>query len=219
MDDTLSGGTLTAPAPDNPLLAAAHAALADVMTNAQHPDHLAYLRNDPAVHARIHGLYKKAFPDSAPQSTPTPHSNPAGLAATEEHAKIMSDPSHPMHAGYLRGDKKALDYVADLYRNAYPGTAPVEDNHGLSVTTGSTDESAPTLSPEDARAVEEIRQESGEQFQEHHADAQFGLLRIQRVFGGEADDLGAAVLAAGGNLKMLWNIARHFGKQARTYAP
>lgn len=143
--------------------------------------------------------------------------NPAGIAAREEYVKILSDPTHPHHDGLKRNSKAANDYVTELYRKAY-SNAPATIEDGLSVTTGGPDDVS-ALSAEDAQAMAALRQEWGTDYEAHLGDAQFGSSRLARVLGGEVDDLTAAVLAAGGDLKLILNIARHFGKQARTYAP
>lgn len=46
-------------------------------------------------------------------------------AARAELGKIMSDPTHAMHAGYWKQDKAVATHVQELYRKAY-GTAQVE---------------------------------------------------------------------------------------------
>jgi hypothetical protein len=148
-------------------------------------------------------------------------SSPALDAARAEMKDMATNPQNPRHAGYQRGDREVQAYLDQLYKKAVPDSAPPVplSNEGRTARTGGPDDAAPALSPEDAEAFKSLQGEWGEQFQEHHADAQFGMSRITRVFGGEADDLTAAVLAAGGDLKLVMNILRHFGKQARTYAP
>jgi len=137
-------------------------------------------------------------PDSLmTESAPTP----AGLAAREEYAKILNDPTHPHHDGLKRNSKAANDYVTELYRKAYSNApAPIEDRH--SVTTGGPIEPQPGETPEDAenRARNEViltplRQEWGEQY-----EARFSGARAvaQQLFGDEGwgdvlDDLGTAI--------------------------
>lgn len=148
---------------------------------------------------------------------PAPGS-PALQAARAELTDIATNPSNPRHAGYQRGDAAVSAYLGQLYKQAVPTSAPVEIGIGKSFSTGGTDDE-PAWSPEDAQAMEELRQEWGASSSAHMVDAQFGMSRLTRILGGEVDDVTAAVLAAGGNLKLVMNIARHFGKQARTYAP
>lgn len=152
---------------------------------------------------------------SEPAPSPSAPSNPALAAARAEQTEIATNPQHPKYAGYHRGDKGVSDYLDGLYKKAFPESTAIAPDQGLSA--GGPDD-VPTLSPEDARAVEELRSEWGEHYEAHLDDVRFGSSRLARVLGGEIDDLSAAVLAAGGDLKLIMNIARHFGKQARTYA-
>ncbi len=50
-----------------------------------------------------------------------------------EHSKVMNDKTHPMYELYRKGDKKANDYVDDLYKKAF-GTAKVDLGTGVVVT-------------------------------------------------------------------------------------
>lgn len=143
-------------------------------------------------------------------------SAPALDAARAELKDIATNPNNPRHAGYHRGDPQVSAYLDCLYKKAVPESAPVALDHGLSA--GGPDDT-PTLSPEDASAVAALRAEWGGDYATYMADAQFGVSRLTRTLGGEIDDLTAAVLAAGGDLRLVINIARHFGKTARTYAP
>lgn len=135
--------------------------------------------------------------------------------AQAELKDIMSNPANPRHAGFHRGDAGVSRYLEDLYKKAAPLAAPRE---AAPLSTGGPDEE-PGLSAADAQAWEDLQTEWGADAPSHWADAQFGIRRLSGVLGGEIDDLSAAVLAAGGDLKMVVNIARHFGKHARTYAP
>src|ERR1043165_5312557 len=49
--------------------------------------------------------------------------NPMAVEVRTEYARIMTDKTHPMHAGYKAGDKKVDQYIDELYRRAY-GTEP-----------------------------------------------------------------------------------------------
>src|SRR5437867_3406667 len=83
-ENDFSGGTLTAPAPDNPLLTAAQAELKDIATNPENPRHAGYWRNDARVSAHIAQLYKKAVPSKAPlPETPTQSTPPAPAPGRE----------------------------------------------------------------------------------------------------------------------------------------
>ena len=85
------------------------------------------LANHPGFLSVIMRLAPLAAQDSsfmaglAPQSGGTV----APDAAKAELGKIMSDTTHPMHAGYMKQDKTAQAYVQELYRKAY-GVGTVE---------------------------------------------------------------------------------------------
>lgn len=55
------------------------------------------------------------------ESIPNQGGEMTGEAAKEEHNKVMTDPAHPMYAGYRQVpmDPKAKAYVDGLYRKAY----------------------------------------------------------------------------------------------------
>ncbi|TKB91784.1 MAG: hypothetical protein E8D41_09930 [Nitrospira sp.] len=148
----------------------------------------------------------------------TASGNPALDTARAEFQDIATNTTNPRYAGYQRGDRAVSDYLDGLYKKALPDSSPVTIQEGVSVKTGGADDE-PVLSPDDARAMEALRHEWGGEAAAHWADAQVGISRLTRTLGGEVDDLVAAVLAAGGDLRLVTNIARHFGKQARTYAP
>ncbi len=146
----------------------------------------------------------------------TASGNPALDTARAEFQDIATNTNNPRNAGYQRGDREVSDYLDGLYKKALPAEAPLAGVESFSAG-GPDDE--PALSPDDARAMEALRHEWGGDAAAHWADAQVGMSRLTRTLGGEVDDLVAAVLAAGGDLRLITNIARHFGKQARTYAP
>lgn len=148
-------------------------------------------------------------------SAPAP--NQKGEAATTEYAMIMSDPTHPMHAGYRRGEKSVMDHIEKMYRDAYPGTG--ESETGRSVTTGGTEDSAPALAPEDVQLVEALRSESewGTRFEEHLSEARWGSSRLTQKLGAEAEDLTTACLDAGLDLKQILKIASHFERRRREH--
>ncbi len=78
--------------------------------------------------------------------------------AKAEYARVLSDPTHEHHAGLLRRDPKAEQYVDELYRKAY-GSAPINFSQGIEVTGRSAPDptnmdqvsapDGPTLSRED----------------------------------------------------------------------
>ena len=106
--------------------------------------------------------------------------NPAGLAAREELGKIMSDTSHPMHAGYLRNDKAVEAHLEAVYRKAYPETpAP-----NTPPAPASTPEQAPdtTLSLEDRAAHTELdttlRRTFGEDYDSEMSNMRVGASHL-----------------------------------------
>ena len=83
------------------------------------------LGDHPAFLSVMLRLAPLALQDSSfMESLPSQGGAISGDAAREEYAKIISDPAHPMHAGYLRKDPKVESYINDLYKRAY-GTEPV----------------------------------------------------------------------------------------------
>jgi hypothetical protein len=91
----------------------------------------------------------------------------------------------------------------------------IGEQQGLSVRTGGPDDQAPALSPEDVQAVEGLKEEWGESYEAHLSDARFGSSRLTQSLGASVDDLTAAVLDAGGDLKLILKIANHFEKRMR----
>jgi len=145
-----------------------------------------------------------------------PAPDPTALQTAQTELKdIMTNPSNPRHAGFHRGDAGVSQYLESLYKKA---TSPTTQPEAMLRSDGSPEEE-PTLSAADVQAWEDLSAEWGADAPSHWADAQLGIRRLAGVLGGEIDDLSAAVLAAGGDLKMVVNIARHFGKHARTYTP
>ena len=133
------------------------------------------------------------------ESSPSPASNPAGLQAREELAKIMSDPAHPMHAGYKRNEKPVQDHLDAIYKKAY-GTAPVEIGGGESITIGGPVEPQPGETAEDAevRARNEVilaplKQEWGPNYDRRFAAAQVGLRTLFEGQGEMLDHLGERI--------------------------
>jgi hypothetical protein len=95
-------------------------------------------------------------------------------------------------------------------------SAPVDiGNEGVTLRTGGPDEPEPTVSPEDTKAVEDLKQEWGADYETHLSDARFGSSRLTQALGGAVDDLTAAVLDAGGDLKLILKIASHFEQRMR----
>lgn len=131
-------------------------------------------------------------------------STPAGEAATAELSKILSDPSHPDHAGYLRNDEGVHAKVREMYAKAH-GTSPAPVDGGLRVTTGAVDPE-PGETPEQAEArvrndviLAPLKTEWGPDF-----DQRFSTVRAaaQALFTGELepalDELGTRIRLAYG---------------------
>ena len=56
--------------------------------------------------------------------------NPALVAANQEHARMLSDPTHPHYAGLRRNDQASIAYADGLFRKALEsptGTAPIQE--------------------------------------------------------------------------------------------
>jgi hypothetical protein len=62
------------------------------------------------------------FTDSVPSSSSTPAGANTGEVARAEVAKILSDATHPMHPGLMRGDPAVDRHLDAIYKKAYPGT-------------------------------------------------------------------------------------------------
>jgi len=68
------------------------------------------------------------------ESATLPATSSAGEAATAEHKAIMTDPNHPMHAGFKRNDARVHAHIDQLYKKAY-GSAPVQFGQGIEITS------------------------------------------------------------------------------------
>lgn len=89
-----------------------------------------------------------------------------GEAVRTELSRIMSDPSHPMHAGFQRNDAAVSAHIDSLYRKVY-GSAPAFPDRGITVSF-----STPPPSHADAESEQEAR----------HAQVQ-AELRLQQAMG------------------------------------
>jgi hypothetical protein len=70
--------------PNSPEAQAVEKEYADIMSNPQNPRHAGLHRGDPQVSAHIDGLYKKAFPNSAPVKIGKQEGLPATTDLTDE---------------------------------------------------------------------------------------------------------------------------------------
>ncbi len=78
------------------------------------------LSDHPAFLSTLMRLAPLAMQDSSfLQSIPEAGGEITGEAAREEYAKVLSDPKHEHYEGFKRGDKKAQEYVNNLYLKAY----------------------------------------------------------------------------------------------------
>jgi hypothetical protein len=93
--------------------------------------------------------------------------NPAAVAAREEYGRIMSDPTHEKHAGYLRRDPSVEAYIDGLYKKAYQETSPPD-------------------APSDPVPLREPEQDSTMTFEDRQAHGEIDTL-LRRTFGDEYD--------------------------------
>jgi hypothetical protein len=125
---------------------------------------------------------------------------PALDAATAEHEKVMTDPTHQHYDGFRRGDQAASDYVDGLYRKILPNYAPVEignvdfrrgpltvQQEGVSTTTDLTDEARAGIDVET-----ELRMELGAAYETTMHDMATGA---QHLFAGADGEQALTVLA------------------------
>jgi len=92
------------------------------------------LANHPGFVSVLMRLAPLALADSSYMDA-LPHAGGerSGEDVREEMAKIMTDPSHPMHEGYKRQDPKVERYLDGLYRSAFGNQpAPIETGVGVS---------------------------------------------------------------------------------------
>jgi hypothetical protein len=90
------------------------------------------LGNDPRLISMIMKLAPLAMQDSSfIESIPVQGGEITAEDARAEYARILSDPTHPQYEGFKRQDKKALEYVNNLYSRAY-GNAKVKIGEGVS---------------------------------------------------------------------------------------
>lgn len=126
------------------------------------------------------------------ESATLPANASAGEAATAEHREIMTNPNHPMHAGFKRNDARVHDHIDQLYRKAY-GSAPVQFDQGIEITSSlstphpsNTDPSqfaeAEALTPEARAAAMEfnstLRLVLGDSYDEEMSAMRLGSARL-----------------------------------------
>jgi hypothetical protein len=118
-------------------------------------------------------------------------STPALTAAREEYAKIMSDTTHPMHAGFHRSDPAVLAHIDNLYTDAVPDHKPVP-LATESVSLGPV-EPQPGETPDEAEVRQRnevilapLKQEWGPHYEQRFAAA---LVGVRTVFEGQGEML------------------------------
>ena len=129
----------------------------------------------------------------------TPTTNTAGDAVRAEYAKILSDPTHPLHAGLWRGDKAVDDHINALYAKAYSTPRSAEDAPASIGTPapsqpGETSEQA-EIRERNALIMAPLRQEWGDAY---HARLTRAVGSARTLFGGEGwgdvfEELGAII--------------------------
>ncbi|MEO7862140.1 MAG: hypothetical protein ABIU05_17270 [Nitrospirales bacterium] len=97
---------------------------------------------------------------------------PEALAVRAEHGKVMNDKTHPMHAGYMAGDKKAQEYVDGLY-GKLAQTAPAAKTESLVLTEDMSGDGEAHASIEIA-----LRNEFGFEYDGVMADMQRGARHV-----------------------------------------
>ncbi len=65
----------------------------------------------------------------------SPDCSAAGEALRAEIQRIRDDPTHELHADYLRGGQKSTDYLSRRYAEIY-GKSKVQIGEGLSLEAG-----------------------------------------------------------------------------------
>jgi hypothetical protein len=115
--------------------------------------------------------------------------NPAGVEARQELARIISDPTHPMHEGYTRADKQVMDHIEGMYTKAYGGSsAPGETGRSLATWPGETPEQD-AMTREDRVAQTEVetmlRQTLGTDYDTSMRDMRIGASHLFSIPDGE----------------------------------
>lgn len=93
------------------------------------------LGNDPKLMSALLRIAPLAMQDSSfMESIPSKGGEITGDTATAEHAKIMSDKTHPMYEGYHRNpmDPKVSAHIDDLYKRAH-GTGQQKIGEGIGI--------------------------------------------------------------------------------------
>jgi hypothetical protein len=60
---------------------------------------------------------------------------PQAIEVREEHGRIMNDPSHPMHAAFLRNDPTVNAHLDAMYAKLVPSAPPLTDSLVMTTDT------------------------------------------------------------------------------------
>ena len=122
-----------------------------------------------------------------PGSTDALH--PAGAQVRQELTRIIGDPTHPMHAGYARGERQVMDHIEGMYTHAYGGSpAPVET--GRSLTTRPSETPEPDAMTREHRVAQTeveamLKQSFGDSYDGEMSNMRVGASRLFAIPDGE----------------------------------
>jgi len=115
---------------ENPAAAAARMEYQALMTDSAHPLHAAWKSGDAAaVDRHLAPFYQKvagATPHDAQRLTSEGGSTAARETLRREMQEIFTNPKHPLHAGYLRGDPDVLKQIDEKYAKVYKADATTQ---------------------------------------------------------------------------------------------
>lgn len=111
---------------------------------------------------------------------------PAALAAREEYSAIMTDTKHPMHAGYLAGNKQVNDHIDGLYAKLAQ-TAPPAKTESLVLVDDMSGDGEAQVEIEIA-----LRNELGSDYDDTMANMKRGA---SHVFAGDEGQAALTVLS------------------------
>lgn len=89
----------------------------DIFKSDEELEFLAKTGAGPLLYGPLLRLAHLAGQDSSYIDSLKPYGD-GSANASSEHAKIMTDPKHPMHEAYKRSDPKVLEHIQNLYREA-----------------------------------------------------------------------------------------------------
>jgi hypothetical protein len=128
-----------------------------------------------------------------------PPSSPKAQAVEKEYADIMSNPQNPRHAGLHQGDPAVSAYIDNLYKRAYPNSAPIQLGEPervavepLAPQPGETPDAAETRLQNEV-ILSPLRQEWGPNFDTRVEAAKAVMGELFAGRGEVLDDLGRLV--------------------------